>query len=312
MSPLNGKTILITGASGFVGQHLVNRLRAEKGARLVILSRKPASAQCEGVTWVHSSLEELSAETWRRSGVSNIDLVLHLGAFIPKSGAEVDRVAEVYQDNLLGTRALLGSLPSSPERIVFASTVDVYAPPVAGHPLSEASPVGPASLYGASKLFCEYLVRVCAKKFGCGFAILRYGHIFGPGEEAYAKLIPQMIRLFLRGEAPVLYGDGSTERDFLYVADAVEATLCAAMSDMAELGPVNIVRGDSVSIRELAGMLALITGYAGEVNYLADKPGGHSLRFDNQLMRDLLGEWDLVPLAEGLKCEVDHFRRLSE
>jgi nucleoside-diphosphate-sugar epimerase len=141
--------------------------------------------------------------------------------------------------------------------------------------------------------------------------LLRYGHIYGPGEQAYRKLIPEAIRRLLRGEPPIVYGDGSAERDYLYVGDAVEATVRAATVEPAPAGPVNIVRGESCSIRHVVETLVQITGYPGTVQYLTDRPGGYSLRFDNRKMRAVLGEWPLVTLVEGLQREVADFRNQS-
>src|SRR3546814_5345856 len=96
---------------------------------------------------------------------------------------------------------LLESLPSRPATFVIFSTIDVYAPVDSGC-LTEASPVDPPSLYGASKFFCEKLVAAYAMDHGYDHAILRIGHTYGPGEDAYEKLIPQAIRALLEGKAP--------------------------------------------------------------------------------------------------------------
>lgn len=306
MNSLSGKTVLVTGATGFIGSHLVKRLRQKRDIQLVLLSRRQIVERSTDVTWICSSLDNLSPETWQKAGVNKIDIIFHLAAFTPKSRAEADHVAEIYRDNLIGTRTLLDSLPSRPERIVFASTIDVYAMHAVERVIDETSPAGAFGLYGASKLFCEQLVQFYAELYDCGHAILRYGHIFGPGEESYEKLIPSMIRRLLRGEPPILYGDGSAERDYLYVDDAVEATVRAAVSGKKKMGPVNIVRGASTPIREIAELLIGITEFKGQIIYLKDKPNGHSLRFNNRLMRELLEAWCFVGLEEGLKHEVDY------
>ena len=311
-SALENKTILVTGATGFIGARLVNRLRQVKNARLLLLSRKPVADSNKGGEWICSALDQLTSKQWRQAGVEQIDAVFHLGAFIPKSTADANHIPEVFRDNLIGTRVLLESLPSVPECVVFASTVDVYGPLSEAGPLNEESALGPATLYGASKLFCEKLVQTHANQLGCRCAILRYGHIYGPGEEAYAKLIPQLIRRQLQGESPVLYGDGSAERDFLFVDDAVEATLRAAVSSDHRLGPVNIVRGTSVPIRTIAEILAKCIGVSRDITYLKDKPKGYSLRFDNSLMSEVLGTWNLISLEDGLKREVEYFRSISQ
>jgi nucleoside-diphosphate-sugar epimerase len=306
LTPFEGKTVLVTGASGFIGRHLVAALGQAAGSRVILLSRNHSPDVPLNATTVVCGLERLSLDFWRANGVPRIDVIFHLGAFIPKTRETADHIDPVYRDNLLGTRALIDSLPSTPEIIIFASTIDVYAPAMSGAPSTEAAPLGPATLYGSSKLFCESLVRTYGKTAGCRTAVLRYGHIFGPGEEAYRKLIPHAIRQLLKGEPPTLDGDGSAERDLLYVDDAVEATLRAAVEPRAEIGPLNVVRGASRPIREVVDILVRLTGFQNRVQFHTDRPAGASCRFDNRLMREVLGVWPLVSLEEGLKREVDH------
>jgi len=311
VNKLEGKTVLVTGASGFIGSHLVNRLATLDNTRLLALSRKnvyrPNKTEC-----VVSPLDQLTPQKWYDHGIDNIDVVFHLGAFTPKEASDVDREEEVYRDNLVGTRALLESLPKIPEKIVFASTIDIYARPLENTILHEDSKLGPAGLYGASKLFLEQLIKSYAKQYSCAYAILRCGHIFGPGEETYFKLIPQLIRDLLDNRPPTLYGDGSTKRDLLYVADAVEAFIRAAILDHKKLGPINVVRGKSESIRDIAEMLIKITDFKGEIEYLKDKPVGSSFLFDNKMMRDALGVWEFVSLQTGLERELQYFRGMQK
>lgn len=304
-------TVLLTGATGFIGKHLRRRLRQDFGAKLILLSRTAPGDLVAAETWIGTDLEVLSRQTWADHGVDRIDLLLHLGSFTPKASSAGDAIAEVYSSNLIGSRRLLESLPNVPERIVFSSTLDVYAPPAEGQVLTEESALGPASLYGASKLFGEHLMEFYARKSGCALAILRYGHIYGPGEESYVKLIPTAIRALLHGESPILYGDGSALRDFLYVDDAVEATVRAATLDVRRVGPVNIVRGRSTPVREVVEILARLSGYSGEICYLRDKPGGRSLRFSSERMSQTLGRWQTVSLEEGLRRELAYFKELS-
>ena len=306
----SGKTsVLVTGASGFIGRHLVARLSQNPHLQIVQLTRTAAALPAiSNVQEVNCALDKLTSGVWRDSGVDHIDWVFHLGGFIPKTTSVGDAVEEVYRDNLLGTRALLGSLPSRPGKVLFASTVDVYAPADEAAVLSEQSPLGPCTLYGASKLFCENLIQAYSRAQGCECVLLRYGHIYGPGEGAYAKLIPQVIKAMLRNEAPMLYGDGSTLRDYLFVGDAVEATVRAAAASRATGGPLNIVSGVSRPIREYVDIIAEIVGFSGDIQYLSNKPGGRSLRFDNSRMTSVLGHWAPHPLMEGLRQEIEYFK----
>lgn len=303
---LSGRTVLVTGATGFLGRRLLARLRAITDVRRVALTRSEPPANDDNVTWIRTSLEEIDAETWKRADLARIDTVFHLGAFTPKSADEVNRIDAIYRDNLIGLRALLESLPDGVKSFVFASTLDVYAPTAEGVSLDEESLTAPAGLYGASKLFGETLVRIEAKRRGFTCAVLRYGHLFGPGEEAYRKLIPQTIRQLRRGDLPTLHGDGGALRDFLYVDDAVEATVrAAALGDLT--GPLNIVRGESRPIREIVEILVGLTGFDGGIKFLTDRDPGRSLRFDAGRMRAALGSWPLVSLEDGLREEADAF-----
>jgi UDP-glucose 4-epimerase len=309
-SKLTGKTVLVTGATGFIGGHLVRRLQSIPDVTLVVLSRQARPREADDMVWIQLALQELAPKVWLEQNIPQIDYVFHLGAFIPKSSSNANKVNEVFESNLIGTRLLLETLPSF-RRFIFASTVDVYGRRAFDGILNEDIRVEPADLYGASKLFCEHLVQVYAANQGFHYAILRYGHIFGSGEEGYRKLIPQLIRQVLEGDPPILHGDGSAERDYLHVHDAVEATLRAAVSDRATLGPVNIVRGQSQPIREVAEIIAKAVGYMGDIVYLKDKPAGHSLRFENSLMRQTLGIWPFVSLSDGLKEEIASFSTAS-
>lgn len=309
---LQGKTILVTGATGFIGSHIVRRLKTIPDVRIITLSRRSVRDDHDEITHVQSSLDQLSKTVWRDNGVDTIDFVFHLGAFIPKNRGDSNNIERIYEDNLLGTRCLLESLPAIPMKVLFASTIDVYASCSDGKPIDETSPIEPFSLYGASKLFCEQLIQFYARQLKCPFAILRYGHIFGPGEEVYEKLIPQTIKRLLRSEAPVLVGDGREERDFLYVSDAVEATLRAAVSESPELGPVNIVRGTSHPVREIVTMLMRLSDYKGDICSVPVQQPSHSMRFDNSRMCELLGDWSKVSLEDGLKEEILHMKGLKD
>jgi UDP-glucose 4-epimerase len=291
-------TAVITGATGFLGTHLLARL-VRDGWDVTAVARD-TSRLGPGVRAIETDLADLDPAAF---GEEVLDAVFHLAAYTPKAAGDSDADA-ILAANVLGLQRVLAAATRA-RRFIFASTLDVYAAPREGQRLDEHSSVGPASLYGASKLFGERLVEETVAGNGVEGVLLRYGHLYGPGEDAYAKFVPHTIRNLMQGRPPYLYGDGSAEIDLLYVDDAVEATVRAATLPEVR-GVINVVSGTSQSLREIATTLVEIVGFLAEVRYVPDRPQKPSIRFDATRMREVLGEWPLTGLAEGLRREVMH------
>lgn len=308
---LIGKTILITGVSGFIGKNLLNRMRQIDNVRLVLLSRNSINFNSTSEILIKSSLEQLTKKIWGENGIEKIDVVFHLAAFTPKSAEQADRIDENL-NNIADTDTLLKSLPNIPEKIIFSSTLDVYAEPEENYIIVEKSKVGPRTEYGKSKLSCENLIILYSLMHKCKYVILRYGHIYGPGEEKYAKLIPQTIMTLLKNQAPKIYGDGSGYRDFLYVDDAVEATLRATTNTKKSGDTLNIVRGQSKRILECIDIISELMNFAGEYEYVVNNNKSISLQFDSSKMFRILGRWKLVPFEDGLIKEIDHLKKITD
>ena len=283
MKFLERKKVLLTGAGGFVGSHLADNLRFIPGLELTTLKRG-----------------ELP-------GRKN-DIVFHLAAFTPKTGSSANDVRRTYEDNLVYTRWLMQQLADKqPDKFIFASTLDVYAPTQLV--IDESSHLGPTNLYGSSKLFCEEIVKDYCSMWNIPLSTLRYGNIYGPGEEAYRKLIPETIRTLLSNESPIIFGDGSTGRDFVFIKDVVEATLRASNLTKSEV--LNIVSGQSKSIKEYVEIIITLTQLPREIHYL---PGlnADSRAFNNAKMFKVLGKWELTSLQIGLLEEFNYFKSLME
>jgi nucleoside-diphosphate-sugar epimerase len=304
---VRGKHVLVTGASGFIGRALMSRLAAS-GATVIALSRRELASGVTSARSILMPLEQLTAGHWDRAGIRQFDTVFHLGAFIPKRRCDADDIDANFASNLAGTKRLLESFAAPPGRFIFASSIDVYAPMAPNASLTETSPVEAATLYASTKLCGERMVAAWGAQTGAEVAVLRYGHVYGPGEGAYEKLIPHTIRTLLAGQNPIIYGDGSPERDCVYVADVVEATVRCASSERAPAGPVNIVSGVSHRIADIVQCLIETTGSAATIDRQPGHAGDRSFRFDNKVMLANFGTWRLTPLNEGLRAEVEHVR----
>lgn len=304
--------VVVTGASGFLGAAVLRRLARDSHTAVAAVSRAaPPEGLPSCVRWIRSDLRELSGAEWRDATAEPIEAVAHLAAFTPKHAADRDRVDDVVASNVLGTQALLRSFSHSPRRLVFASTLDVYAPQAFLHPVTETSAIGPEGLYGASKLFGEALVAAYARSAGVEHLVVRLGHLYGPGEGRYAKLVPETIRRVIAGQAPRLVGDGLARRDLLYVDDAAEAIARAVALPLHGVTRINVASGVSHSVEAIVTTIAEQAGYRGGCERIAAPGTGASIAFDTTVMRRVLGDWTLTPLAEGIRREVDWFRARS-
>lgn len=305
---------LVTGASGFIGSHLVGTLQHRfPGATVVAQCRRnlpPASRIGGGAIAVTASLSDLCAVLAERTDLpDSFAGVFHLAAFIPKSNADDDAPSAI-ESNIVGTERLLAGMDRGTDRLVFASTVDVYGTPGMGEVVSEQSPLRPASLYAASKLFGELMVRQWAPMGKKRRAIVRVGHIYGPGEEAYRKLIPETIRRLLAGQPARLVGSGAELRDFLYVGDAVEALIRAwEMLGSGDVGPLNLVSGRAVTVRQTIEILCEEAGRPRDYVQEAAPGIGRSLRFDASLAEKTLGHYACTDFRGGIREEIEWVRR---
>lgn len=302
------RTIALTGASGLIGTAVLRRLAQLPATHVLAISRSRPLISAPNVEWIETCLSEIGARHWNARRAESLDVLLHLGAFTPKSGKDRNRVDEIYIANVVGTHNLLSTLPETPRRIVFCSTLDVYAPEAFSRPIDESSPTGPEGLYGASKLFGEALVRAIAERSGAEHVVLRLGHVYGPGEGRYLKLIPETIRRVLAGRPPRIVGDGRERRDFLYVDDAAEALVRAVSAPVGAAPVINVASAESHEVHEVVDLIADLAGYTGPPEKLPAAGVPRSIIFDTELMRRVLGDWPLTALEEGLRYEIAWFR----
>ena len=306
------RTVAVTGARGFLGAATVRKLAGLPDTKVVAVARsRPADATGPNIQWIESSLEALRPSHWQSLETTSLDAVIHLAAFTPKNAAERDNAPEIVGANVVGVQTLLASLGNLPRRIVFCSTLDVYSRSAFDHPVNERSPIGPVGLYGLSKLLGEGLAEAYARSAGIEHVTLRMGHVYGPGEERYAKLVPETIRRLLAGKPARIVGDGADRRDLFYVDDAAEALVRSCTAALSGVGTINVARGESYSIRDIVNTIAELLDQQGLVEQLPRSPDAYSTVFDTALMTRVLGAWTFLPLAEGLKQEIAQLRTVA-
>ena len=295
------RTILLTGANGFIGKHLLAYIKSNPdyaSDRIVLLT----SAAVAGYECLVCPDYQVRRTDFDDAGITQVDIFVHLGSFTPKKQEQANDPM-LCSRNITFTLACLAALPSSLQCLIYTSTLDVYD--ASSECLSEESPVNPMSLYGWSKLYSEQLVQHWTQQHGTVCQILRLGHIYGPGEEAYRKLIPQTIRLLQAGQSPVIYTDGAEVRSFLHVADC-----CRLIMNAIELphfiGPVNVASSHSVSVLELVQLLKELTGSKQAIEVQNTVKIKRNLTFNNAKMNQWLGH-EAIVFKMGLAQEVAVF-----
>lgn len=225
----NGRPVLVTGATGFLGSHLT-QLLVEAGAAVAVLRRDrvpPSSIErdwAQRVTWVDGVVEDQPLLE-RTLGEYRIRTIFHLAAQTQVGVANANPVG-TFEANIAGTWALLEAVRRSPrvEQVVVASSDKAYgSQPVL--PYTEAMPLSAVHPYDVSKACADMLTVSYHATWGVPAAITRCGNFFGPGDRNWDRLVPGTIRALLRGERPVIRSDGSLIRDYLYVVDGALAYL---------------------------------------------------------------------------------------
>jgi len=226
---LKGKTIAVTGSSGFVGRHLVKRIRETRADILEL-----------------DITNGTDVSDWKQiKCIDKIDILFHLAAktFVPES---FEHPREFYQININSTLNALELCRIHQAKMIFASSY-IYGQP-RYLPVDEKHPLIAHNPYAQSKIICEQLSRSYYHDFGVKVIILRPFNIYGPGQND-RFLIPSIIAQAKKGM--VSLKDPSPRRDFVYISDAIDAYLKAATYNKKDFDIFNIGFGESYSVREI-------------------------------------------------------------
>lgn len=309
---------LVTGAAGFIGSHLVERLLAEghtvTGVDCFTDYYDPAlkRANLEGARGnPRFSLIELDLAAADLGPLPDVAVVFHQAA---QPGVRASWGAEfaVYtRHNVLGTQRLLERYRGAKlERFVYASSSSVYGD-AERYPTPEDLLPRPFSPYGVTKLAAEHLALLYGRNFGLPVAALRYFTVYGPRQRP-DMAFHRFCRAMLRGEPITVYGDGRQSRDFTYIDDAIQANLLAWRS----AGPqavYNVGGGSQVEVLEAIRILEEALGVKAEVRFEPRPPGDPlRTRADATRLEAALGFKPSVPVARGLAAEAAWARTLYE
>jgi nucleoside-diphosphate-sugar epimerase len=306
---------VVTGGAGFIGSNIAEALLA-RGHEVTVIDdlstgREANLQTLEGpVTFVRADVRDRVAV---EKALAGAQALFHQAA-IPSVVRSFEDPAESLSVNIAGTAAVLEACRAAAVgRVVFASSSSVYgdSPTL---PKEESMEPVPKSPYALSKLTCENLLRIYSETYGMETVSLRYFNVFGPRQDPaseYAAVIPKFITAVLRGQQPVIYGDGKQTRDFAYIDNVVEANLrCLEARGLAGQA-VNVACGDRIDLLELLAMINELAGRELRPSFEAERPGDvrHSLA-SIERARALLGYGVKTPVRLGLSLTMDYFKEL--
>jgi UDP-glucose 4-epimerase len=299
VAPLRNRSVLVTGASGYLGSTIVELLLAA-GSRVIGLSRTRPSVEIDD--WEPADLRDRDQidDVFRRR---RPELVLHL-AGITNASRVLDRVVAGFDTNAFGTVLLLEACKRHGcERFVYCGSME--APPA-------RSAEAPASPYGASKWVGTAYTRLFQSVFELPTVILRPFFVYGPGRQPADKLVPYVMQTYLRRRRPRL---SSPERkmDWVFIDDVAEAFLRAACMPNAVGCELDVGTGRLTSIREFVELVRAEFGGGPAPVFDADpsRAAEVSAAADTQAVLAKIGWAASTPLEEGVRRTVDWYRRVT-
>ena len=299
--------VLVTGAGGFLGSHLVERLQAA-GVDPFVARRRDYDLTREG------DVERLFAD-------AQPDVVFHLGAEVGGIGANRVNPGRFWYANLMmGVHVLEESRRAGVEKVVMTGTICSYPKftpvPFREDDLWNGYPEETNAPYGVAKRALLTGAHAYREQYGLNTIYLLPVNLYGPRDHfdlETSHVIPALIRKMIdaqeRGDDEVvLWGDGSPTREFLYVEDCAEALVLAAERYEGP-EPVNVGTGEEIAIRDLAALIAELTGYEGEIVWDTTKPNGQPRRcLDVSRAERLFGFRARTPFRKGLERTVAWYR----
>jgi UDP-glucose 4-epimerase len=307
---------LITGVAGFIGSSLA-RAVLERGGRVCGLDNLSTGKReniAEILTQIDFRETDLLDLDAMKKACAGVDYVLHQAA-IPSVPKSVLDPLTSNRANLDGTvNLLLAARDAKVKRVVYAASSSAYGdtPTLPKHERMTPDPISP---YAVAKLASEHYMISFYRCYGLETVALRYFNIFGPRQDPsspYSGVLAKFITQMLRGEQPMIFGDGEQSRDFTYIDNTVEANLlaCTAPAERAAGQMFNVATGSRVTLNQTFELLQGLTGYLGPVAYGPERGGDikHSLA-DVSKAEAALGYKPKVNFEEGLKRTVEWYRK---
>lgn len=299
--------IFVTGADGFLGRHLLQRLR-EKGCKNIVA---PTITECDLLN--PSAVEQVLA-------AEKPNVIIHLAAQVGGIGANMEHPAEYFYNNLMmGVPLMHSAYTAGVDKFVAIGTICAYPKftpvPFREEDLWNGYPEETNAPYGLAKKMMLVQAQAYRQQYGYNAIFLLPVNLYGPGDNFNPRsshVIPALIRKFVEAKEAnqpkvTCWGDGSASREFLYVKDAVEGIIMASESyDKSE--PVNLGSNMEITIKDLSETIRALVGYSGEIVWDTSKPNGQPRRcLDTTRAAKEFGFRAKMKFEEGLRATIDWF-----
>lgn len=296
---------LVTGGAGFIGSHVVDKLK-DKGIEVRVYDTVIPTYR-KDIEFYQGSILDMTAVGF---AMSDIDVVFHLAA--------VADVKDVYQEphysesvNVRGTANVLEAARKGKiKRVIYGSTTWVYSE-AEKNDVSEVTPLhAPSHFYTATKLAGEYYCQSYSKLYGLEVTILRYGIPYGPRARDGA-VIPIFVKRALNNEPLTIAGDGSQFRKFVYVEDLAIGNVMA-LKTIAKNKIYNLDGNEAITIRQIAETIKKILGNV-TIEYVSERPGDFSgKKVSSDLVKKELGWESKTTFEEGLRRYIKWYKEKEE
>lgn len=313
LGAFNGKTVVVTGASGYIGSVLVDLLIKHSG-KVIRVSRLNLS-RLANVETIQTDVR--NPDTWTKI-VERADIIYHLAGNTSVYDA-ANNPAESLNSTLLPLNHLIKAaqeLKRQP-KVIFASTATVYGltPPF---PVAETVEPKPITVYDLHKLFAEQQLLLATKQGVLNGIALRLANVYGPSTSASSAddrgILNRVTAMALQGKDLTIYGDGSYLRDYVYISDVAQAFMLAGLRDDVCGRVFNVASGKSVSLSEAFNLVAVraarVSGVEVDVNHTPWPEGASAIEFrsyvaDINCISTTLGWQPAITLEAGIDCMID-------